>query len=431
MNEAGVVATSETVERGLSFDHIVRTDPGTLAGRYLRSFWQPIYHSVDIAPLQAKPLRVMGEGFTLYRGATGIVHLVDRICPHRGMQLSAGVVEGDEIRCFYHGWKFAGDGRCVEQPAEESRFANKIRLKSYPVREYVGLVFAFLGEGEPPEFPLYPEWEAFDGLLETDSYLRKCNYFQNVENALDQSHIAFVHGASAAAFGTVLGRALKPEESDWGITYTYTRQDGETFVVQFGMPNIVNLAALPTDPDIGWQESLFWWVPIDDRSHIQFSLHRVPAKGDAARRIHARREARRKEIDLPHQRLAEEILAGRMNIRDVDPNRCDIVRLQDDVAQVGQHRIANRSLEHTGMGDIGVAMGRRIWNRELLAFAEGRALKAWKRPATMRPSAWGSGAMSLNSESSEASAKVTPQIVDVRPFVEIEEQMTVLGTLML
>ena len=114
MNESSVRATSAAGEQRLTFEEIVRAGPGTLSGGYLRSFWQPVYHCVDIAPGEAKPLRLMNEGFTLYRGASGTPHLVARSCPHRGMQLSAGAVEGDAIRCFYHGWKYDGDGRCVE-----------------------------------------------------------------------------------------------------------------------------------------------------------------------------------------------------------------------------------------------------------------------------------------------------------------------------
>src|SRR5207253_3049945 len=136
MNEASTVATATADrvdrDRGLSYEDIMRTGPGTLSGRCMRAVWQPVYHSVDITPGQAKPLRIMGEGFTIYRGVSGTPHLVARSCPHRGMQLSAGFVEGDAIRCFYHGWKFRDDGRCVEQPAEENRFAHNICLKTYP-----------------------------------------------------------------------------------------------------------------------------------------------------------------------------------------------------------------------------------------------------------------------------------------------------------
>src|SRR5262245_41698174 len=101
----------------LSANDFVQTGPGTHAGRYLRMFWQPVFHSIDLAVGRAMPLRIMSESFTLYRGTTGRVFLVDFRCPHRGFQLAAGWVEGENLRCFYHGWKFAGDGRCIEQPA--------------------------------------------------------------------------------------------------------------------------------------------------------------------------------------------------------------------------------------------------------------------------------------------------------------------------
>ena len=179
----------------------------------------------------------------------------------------------------------------------------------------IGLVFAFLGTGQPPEFPVHPEFEYFDGMVEIDSYSRDCNYFQNLENALDMSHIGFVHGDNVAIFkGIGLGRALDAEESMWGVTYGFTRPDGQKRVQQFGMPNIFYLTALPTDPEIGWQESMFWWVPIDDTRHMQFSVHRVPAQGDVARRIHERRQARRSAITIGHQQLARDVLEGKVAI---------------------------------------------------------------------------------------------------------------------
>lgn len=425
MDGSGVAAAIESAQRVSGFDELVRTGPGTLAGRYLRSFWQPVYHSADLAAGQVKPLRIMGESFTLYRGAGGAIHLVQRTCPHRGTQLSAGKVEGDAIRCFYHGWKFDPDGRCVEQPAEDPTFCHRIRIGSHPVREYLGLVFAFLGEGEPPEFPLYPEFAQFEGLLEIDSYERDCNYFQNVDNALDHSHLAFVHGGSDN-FGAVTGRSIKVEESDWGMTLTFTRHDGKHFVSQYGMPNMIQVAAFPTDPDIGWLESLFWWVPVDDECHMQFGLHRVPASAGAAQRIHAKRQARRSEVDLAHQQVAVDILAGRMSIGDVDPKRCDMIRLQDDIAQVGQRAIVDRRQDHLGSSDVGVVAVRKLWRRELQAFEEGRPIRAWKKPATLRPAVWGLGATAASP--SEQMRHDKPQVVDVRPFVEVAIQMRVLGS---
>src|SRR4051812_45719297 len=307
MTEAATVQSASP-----KLDDYVLTGRDTPAGAYLRKFWNPVYHSADLKVGRPVPLTIMSEQFTLYRGDSGQAFLVEARCPHRGTQLSSAWVMGDALRCFYHGWKFESDGRCSEQPAEESLFCDKVRLKTWPVREYLGLVFAFLGDGEPPEFPLYPEFSDFEGLVEVDSYVRRCNYFQNVENSLDMSHVAFTHGDNQVAFDKIgLGRSLQAKESDWGVTYTFTRDDGEMRVQQFGMPNIFYMTALPNDPEIGWQESLFWWVPIDDKSHMQFSLHRVPVTGKAAVRVHERRQARRSHIDISHQDACDLILSGR------------------------------------------------------------------------------------------------------------------------
>ena len=83
----------------------VHTGPGTLAGRYLRMFWHPVYLARELKLAHAVPVRIMSEDFTLYRGESGTAYAVGFRCAHRGTQLSAGWVEGDCVRCFYHGWK--------------------------------------------------------------------------------------------------------------------------------------------------------------------------------------------------------------------------------------------------------------------------------------------------------------------------------------
>ena len=121
------------------FAHI---GPGTLAGRFLRHFWQPVYIGSELKPGEPKRIQMLGEYFTLYRGETGVAHVLEDRCPHRQTSLALGWVEGDCIRCFYHGWKFDGDGQCVEQPAEKANFANKVKARTYPTQEYLGLIFA-------------------------------------------------------------------------------------------------------------------------------------------------------------------------------------------------------------------------------------------------------------------------------------------------
>ena len=83
--------TSYTEEDYTDIEHV---GPGTLAGRFLRRFWHPLYRGDDLAAGQARPCACMGEDFTLYRGEGGTPHAVAYRCAHRGTQLSTGWVEG-------------------------------------------------------------------------------------------------------------------------------------------------------------------------------------------------------------------------------------------------------------------------------------------------------------------------------------------------
>src|SRR5213593_74807 len=79
----------------------VHVGPDTLAGQYMRRFWHPILRSDDLPPGRAKPILIMGEDLTLYRGEDGTPHCLAFRCAHRGTQLSTGWVEGSDLRCFY------------------------------------------------------------------------------------------------------------------------------------------------------------------------------------------------------------------------------------------------------------------------------------------------------------------------------------------
>src|SRR5262245_45409932 len=131
----------------------VHTGPDTPAGSYLRRFWHPIFLARDLAPGRALPIRIMGEDFTLYRGESGKAHVVAQRCAHRGAQLSIGWVEGDDIRCRFHGWAYDAAGQCIDQPAEPEPFCRKIEIAAYPTEEQLGLVFAYFG---PPPAPALP-----------------------------------------------------------------------------------------------------------------------------------------------------------------------------------------------------------------------------------------------------------------------------------
>jgi 5,5'-dehydrodivanillate O-demethylase len=356
------------------------TGPGTLAGRYLRRFWHPVYLARDLPAGHAKPLRIMSEDFTLYRGEGGQPHLVAFRCAHRGTQLSTGWVEGDCIRCFCHGWKYDGSGQCTEMPAEDPSFPPKVRIASYPCQEYLGLIFAYLGEGEAPEFPRYPDFEE-DGVLEVGDYVRPCNYFNNVENGLDHVHVTFVHAVSAFTDAGLRGvPRIEAEETEWGIAQYGIRPNGVVRVLQYGVPNIQHIKGSPNDSESGWVDALAWRVPIDDETHRSFNLNLVHVTGEAKARYEGRRGGGGNGAAANDLGLA--ILRGEQRVQDLK-DLPYLVNVQDVVAQAGQGAIADRQHERLGRSDVAIILLRQIWQRELRALAEGRPLKAWTRTARL------------------------------------------------
>jgi 5,5'-dehydrodivanillate O-demethylase len=331
----------------------------------------------------------MSEDFTLYRGEAGVSHLLTFRCAHRGTQLSTGWVEGDELRCFYHGWKYGPDGQCTEQPAEPEPFCQRIRIRSYPTHEYLGLVFAYLGEGETPPLPRYPDFEE-DGILEVQSLYRACNYFNTIENEVDSVHVSFAHRKSRPGVANQPPPLVDGEETEWGIRqrYTYATEAGEVVKVSYlGMPNIKYGQMPPqTALETGPGDNIRWMVPIDDFRHVYFVAHLAHVTGENVGSFRERQAATRGHLNPYTADLAEKLLAGHGRIQDVTEEEygVPIIQTQDDVAQTGQGAIANRDDEHLGRSDNLVVLLRRIWTRELDALAEGRPLKRWVRPQTLR-----------------------------------------------
>ncbi len=381
-------------EVNIDYGDYSHTGPGTLAGRYLRSFWQPLYRSHDLKSGKAVTVRALGEDFTLYRGASNQVYAVAPRCAHRGTQLSTGWVEGECIRCFYHGWVYDGSGQCLEQPAEDASFAKKIKIASYPVREYLGLVFVYLGEGKAPELPRFPFIEdvADDEcvrLVHVDKKPYPFNYRNGLENSVDPVHVAFVHRNSEYR-GLVGCPEVGAEETDYGLILYARRQDGEARVTQFQMPNILFIKQGPRYPgETDWRDFLLWRVPVDDESFRGFRIILAHIKGEAAERFREQEEGFMAQDPAPS--IAEDVLASKMHVDEITDLRL-AVTVQDYVAQKGQGVIYDRTSERLGRSDAGVILLRKIYARELRALAEGKPPTKW---AVLRPAATIGGLSSL------------------------------------
>jgi phenylpropionate dioxygenase-like ring-hydroxylating dioxygenase large terminal subunit len=170
----------------------------------LRRCWHPVARANEVGDAPVRSV-LLGEPLVLFRSGGRAVAFLDR-CPHRRAPLSLGQCEGDTLRCAYHGWRFGGDGDCVEIPAlgPEAIIPGRARLVPVAdVAERGGMIFAAL---EPPIAPLGFIEESEDPSFaagELPTMRARASIGLLADNFLDMAHFPFVHkgtfGADEAA----------------------------------------------------------------------------------------------------------------------------------------------------------------------------------------------------------------------------------------
>jgi len=186
----------------------------------LRNTWYVAAWAQEIAPGQLLARRILDEALVFWRDAGGAPVVAADRCPHRLAPLSAGRLEGHNLRCMYHGLLFDPSGRCVDVPGQEHISPN-LKLKSYPVVERDKLVWIWMGDEALADAELIPDahwlddpqWRALPGYLHYD----QANYLLIIDNLLDFSHLGFVHENTLG--GGRVSAEVKPdiERFDWGL----------------------------------------------------------------------------------------------------------------------------------------------------------------------------------------------------------------------
>jgi 5,5'-dehydrodivanillate O-demethylase len=350
---------------------LTRVGPGTPMGNLLRRYWHPVAMTEKMRDRWTMPVRILGENLVLFRDRSGKLGLIGESCPHRRASLAYGIPSEDGIRCPYHGWKFDGTGQCVEQPNEPegSSFKEKIRTVGYPVEDFGGLIWGYLG---PLPAPLIPRLDGFavEPAIRTVSVTRiECNWLQIMENSVDPVHTEWLHGKfyefineehdlkvaysrhhakiafDEAEYGIVKRRLMEGQSedaADWAI--------GHPLV----FPNILAFGS----SDVDWRTyALQIRVPIDDDTteHYWYNTFVFPDG-----------------TDIPAD------LLGTCPAYDISARGADgeyalqYVFAQDVMAWEMQGRIAKRQLEHLAAQDRGVTMYRNMLKREIKNVEAGR-----------------------------------------------------------
>jgi phenylpropionate dioxygenase-like ring-hydroxylating dioxygenase large terminal subunit len=340
--------------------------PNTPCGEYLRRFWQPICFSDELKDLPHR-VKSLGEELVVFRDLSGAVGLLELHCPHRGASLEFGLIDAKGIRCCYHGWQFAADGTILETPGEPAHSTLKDRLYhgAYPVHEYSGIVFAYMGP--PDQQPPFPVYDSFVRpgywLMPGQKYFYPCNWLQIMENAMDPAHTAFLHTiVSGSQFTNEFGvlPELEYVETPVGMIYIGTRRVGSNVwarMVEAVLPNLQQVAPIWED---GQREHGFsgpmmsrWIVPVDDTNTMLIEFRHVSETEGVTPAWWADRA-----IMLPGQLAAESYEAGQRQPGDYE-------------AQVSQRPIAIHGLEHIGATDRGVMMFRNVTRRGIRAVQAG------------------------------------------------------------
>lgn len=368
---------------------LTRVGPGTPAGEMFRRYWLPVGISKEVST--PRKLRVLGEDLVLFRNDAGVPGLIGQQCPHRLTSFEYGRIECGGIRCPYHGWLFDLTGKCLEMPGEpkNSNFKDKVRHKAYPCKEAGGLVFAYMGPGEPPLLP------AFE-ILHSDAYLRRaamdwpvfpCNWLQIAENDIDPVHASVLHNDPTFAQNTLFPRMatrIDFEETEHGVMYSAYRpglEEGTTYVRRVNQVPPAVLAFgpgrspdRPNDPEFGG--SLRWRVPIDDTATMLFSLYAIP-------KVNVRDAEGR---DMGGIVAPREDVEASMEGRYWQPQRdakgaviLDQTWKQDYVAIVSQGAIVDRTRERLATSDGGVIRIRKMHLEAIKAVQEGRDPKGVER----------------------------------------------------
>lgn len=164
----------------------------------LRNFWYGVEHSGAVTVTHPVAVQLMEQELVLYRGEQGEVFALDRRCAHRQAALDQGWVEGNCIRCPYHGWRYEPDGSCSDVPANQTGMVipRRARVRSYPVQEKYGMIWIFWGDRDPqdcPGLPELPEFAQINYRTIRGDYEWQGHFTRVLANTIDMSHAPFVH----------------------------------------------------------------------------------------------------------------------------------------------------------------------------------------------------------------------------------------------
>lgn len=374
---------------------LTRVGPGAAMGQLLREYWIPFDVSSEmLSDGPPKRIRLLGEDLLAFRDTDGRVGVVSPTCPHRSAPLFFGRNEEGGLRCVYHGWKFATDGRCLDMPTEPADCPLKagVKLLSYPTKERNGVVWIYMGKAQvPPELPEL-EWNMVpESQCHISIRIQECNWVQALEGEIDSAHGTILHGRVDTEGKSLLGRKsvftmvkhprMEAMDTDYGVAIASLRQIGDSCywrVNQFLDPFYTLVP--PFESNLSGHA----WVPIDDEHTLCFmftysptepldpKILRIYEEGYRGRESgHVSRSGTVRRIGAPYEtywpKFSRANDFGGVDWQEQRERRFSGLPglwVQDAACQSGTEPIADRTKQNLGTTDVGIV---RMRNRLIRA----------------------------------------------------------------
>lgn len=182
---------------------------------FLRNWWYVAAWSHQVRSGELVARRILNEPIVLYRKQDGTVSALEDRCCHRFAPLSRGRLEGDDLRCMYHGIKFAASGQCIEIPGQD-RIPSGVSVRAYSVVEQDRWIWVWMGDIARADASLIPPalgHEDPDYIIDTGELAYEANYQLIHDNLLDLTHLGYVHENTLGRKNPEWGRVQPTVES--------------------------------------------------------------------------------------------------------------------------------------------------------------------------------------------------------------------------
>jgi phenylpropionate dioxygenase-like ring-hydroxylating dioxygenase large terminal subunit len=168
---------------------------------FVRRCWYVAAWGYELKQGELVARTIINEPVVLYRAQDGAVVAMEDRCCHRFAPLSVGRLEGDDLRCMYHGLKYDRRGACIEIPGQPL-VPPKMRVRVFPAVEKHGWIWLWMGEAalaDPALIPPAVGSEDPNWTLRTGQMDYEANYELINDNLTDFTHLSYVHPSSFGA----------------------------------------------------------------------------------------------------------------------------------------------------------------------------------------------------------------------------------------